>query len=172
MIIEQTQLLNFSSSETKKMIVCSGCFDLIHVGHILMLETLKQYAPILVVSVANDAWIKKTKGVHRPIIPERERLKMLDAIKYVDYVFLQEKGDISSLRKEYDIKEQDTLVWENCIYPISLLKPKICAVSSEFVVTPSIELFCKKQNIQLINVPYYEGQSTSKIIDKIQNKNL
>lgn len=89
MIVEQAQLLNFSNSETKKMIVCSGCFDLIHVGHILMLETLKQYAPILVVSVANDAWIKKTKGGHRPIIPERERLKMLDAIKYVDYVFLQ-----------------------------------------------------------------------------------
>ena len=34
MIIEQNQLLNFSNSETQKMVVCSGCFDLIHIGHI------------------------------------------------------------------------------------------------------------------------------------------
>ena len=72
----------------KKIVFCSGAFDLPHVCHVLFFEACKKYGDILVVEVAHDELIRKNKGPHRPIIPEGARLKTVDSFKPVDYCFL------------------------------------------------------------------------------------
>lgn len=72
----------------KKIVYCVGVFDLIHVGHVLFLEQCKSLGDILVVMVLNDYNVRIYKGAERPICNENMRLAMIDALKPVDYCFL------------------------------------------------------------------------------------
>ena len=69
----------------KKIVFCSGSFDLIHPGHVLTFEALKKLGDILVVAVGGDKDIAEIKGPTRPILNEDLRLKMVDSLKPVDY---------------------------------------------------------------------------------------
>lgn len=170
MIIEQNKISTFTASEKQNMIMCFGCFDLLHIGHITMFKNLKKIAPTLVVCLANDKTVAKLKGKNRPIISETERIIVLDSIKYVDYVFMQERGNSMEFKKKYNFDDKEIFIWENCIYPLSLLNPRFSAVSSEFALTSEVKQYCKDENIQIIEVPYFEQQSTSKILTKILNQ--
>ena len=72
----------------KKIVLTSGTFDLLHVGHVRYLNGVKSYGDIVVVMLSGDDRIKARKGPQRPIIPESDRAQMLNALKVVDYVFL------------------------------------------------------------------------------------
>ena len=91
MIIKPTDLVKLRKDNPKKKIVfCSGSFDLTHAGHILFFEDCKKYGDILVVGLGGDKIIKDLKGSTRPILNESIRMKTLDSLKTVDYVFLDE----------------------------------------------------------------------------------
>ena len=66
----------------------SGTFDLLHVGHLRYLAAVKELGDIVVVMLSGDARTKARKGPTRPIIPENDRAAILDALKIVDYVFI------------------------------------------------------------------------------------
>lgn len=78
--------------KNKKIVFCSGSFDLIHAGHVLFFENCKKYGDILVVGVGNDHILRRNKGKGRPILNQHVRLKMIDSLKPVDYCFLDESG--------------------------------------------------------------------------------
>ena len=71
--------------EQRKNILICGCFDLLHVGHILLLEKASEFGNVCV-AIGTDESISKKKGPNRPIIPEEERIKMLMACRYVHKV--------------------------------------------------------------------------------------
>ena len=64
----------------------NGCFDLLHFGHLKMLYEASQQADVLIVSLNSDRSIQKYKGRHRPILSLKERLEMISAFEWVDYV--------------------------------------------------------------------------------------
>jgi glycerol-3-phosphate cytidylyltransferase len=66
-----------------------GTFDLLHVGHINILERAKQVCDYLVVGVSTDALSMSKKGV-APVYSQDERLKIVSSLRVVDYVFLEE----------------------------------------------------------------------------------
>ena len=70
----------------KSIGLCHGCFDLIHDGHIQHLEEVSRLCDYLVVSITNDANIKKGPG--RPVYNESERANILSSIRYVDCVLI------------------------------------------------------------------------------------
>src|SRR5579862_5456895 len=72
----------------KKIVFCSGTFDLVHAGHALFFEDCKKVGDILVVMIAPDAIIKRDKSEHRPVMNEHLRMKMVDSLKPVDYTIL------------------------------------------------------------------------------------
>lgn len=72
----------------EKIILTSGTFDLLHVGHLEYLNGVKSYGDIVVVMMSGDARVRARKGTGRPIISEADRMEMLDALKVVDYVFI------------------------------------------------------------------------------------
>jgi len=72
----------------RRIVYCSGVFDLTHVGHILFFEESKKLGDILVVSVGGDAIVKHQKGNNRPVLNEKMRLKTVDSLKPVDYCFI------------------------------------------------------------------------------------
>lgn len=76
-----------------KVVLTSGSFDMIHVGHARYLEAAKTYGDVLVVGLDSDAKIKQRKGEDRPIVPEDERLQMLTHMRGVDVVTLKQPDD-------------------------------------------------------------------------------
>ena len=74
--------------QDKKIILTSGTFDLFHAGHLAYLQGVKSYGDIVVVMMSGDARVRARKGPTRPIVPENERMQILDALKIVDYVFI------------------------------------------------------------------------------------
>ncbi|MFA6338958.1 MAG: adenylyltransferase/cytidyltransferase family protein [Candidatus Paceibacterota bacterium] len=76
--------------EEKKVVVISGGFDPIHVGHIRMIHEAAELGDELIVIVNNDNWLRKKKGF--AFIDEGERMEIVKAIKGVDKVALSEHG--------------------------------------------------------------------------------
>lgn len=72
----------------QKLVLTSGTFDLLHVGHLDYLEKVKQYGDVVMVLLSSDERVKARKGPSRPIINETERAQMLESLKAVDYVFI------------------------------------------------------------------------------------
>ncbi|HOO55821.1 MAG TPA: adenylyltransferase/cytidyltransferase family protein [bacterium] len=70
----------------KRIGLANGCFDIIHVGHVRYLKGAKEHADILIVGINSDESVRKLKGGNRPYISEQERMWMIAAIEYVDYV--------------------------------------------------------------------------------------
>ncbi len=76
-----------------KIVLTSGTFDLIHVGHARYMERAKSYGDVLIVGVDSDAKVKKRKGPTRPIVPEEERVQMLAFLRSVDLITLKHIDD-------------------------------------------------------------------------------
>lgn len=70
----------------KKIGFTNGCFDILHAGHVLLLEAAAQECDLLIVAVNSDASIKRLKGANRPYSPSVNRRTVLAAIEHVDYV--------------------------------------------------------------------------------------
>lgn len=74
----------------RKVVCASGCFDLLHPGHIRLLEQARSLGDVLVVTVESDEAVRRktesAKGVGRPITPAAERAEILAALAAVDYV--------------------------------------------------------------------------------------
>jgi D-glycero-beta-D-manno-heptose 1-phosphate adenylyltransferase len=70
--------------------VANGAFDLLHVGHVRYLEAAKAATNggVLIVGVNTDASVRAAKGPRRPVLPERERAEIVDALRCVDLVVL------------------------------------------------------------------------------------
>jgi D-beta-D-heptose 7-phosphate kinase/D-beta-D-heptose 1-phosphate adenosyltransferase len=64
----------------------NGCFDLLHVGHITLLERARQEGDRLIVAINSDSSIRTLKGPPRPIVGERDRARVLAALGAVDAV--------------------------------------------------------------------------------------
>jgi D-beta-D-heptose 7-phosphate kinase/D-beta-D-heptose 1-phosphate adenosyltransferase len=74
-----------------KVVLTSGSFDLVHLGHVKYLAKAKELGDVLVVGVDGDAKIRARKGEDRPMVPQDERLEMLAHQRPVDLIYL--KGD-------------------------------------------------------------------------------
>lgn len=79
-----------------KLILTSGCFDIIHVGHMHNLKQAKMHGDKLFVCLSSDKQIKALKGISRPINNYHDRIQLFKTIKYVDYIILYDEEDIQN----------------------------------------------------------------------------
>jgi D-beta-D-heptose 7-phosphate kinase/D-beta-D-heptose 1-phosphate adenosyltransferase len=73
-------------SNGEQVVFTNGCFDLLHVGHITVLEQARRFGDRLIVAINSDASVSSLKGPTRPIVGERERARVLAALAAVDAV--------------------------------------------------------------------------------------
>lgn len=65
----------------------TGCFDILHIGHVELFKFAKKHCDILVVGLDNDKTIRLSKGKGHPLFNARYRSNMLSAIEYINYIF-------------------------------------------------------------------------------------
>ena len=97
----------------KKTVLVGGCFDILHLGHIIFLEKAKQKGDTLVVLLESDEAVRFLKGAGRPINPQKTRAKILSSLKSVDKVVL--------LKNKMTDKDYDFLIQK--------IKPAIIATT-------------------------------------------
>ena len=74
--------------KNKKLVLTGGCFDILHIGHIKLLEESKKQGDYLLVLIENDKTVRKLKGEGRPINSQKERSLVLAALTPVDYILV------------------------------------------------------------------------------------
>ncbi len=77
----------------KQIVVTNGCFDLLHAGHIMLFSASKQMGDVLIAAINNDDSVKDLKGQGRPVIGQKERIRILCALDSVDYVTVFSSSD-------------------------------------------------------------------------------
>jgi len=70
----------------REVVFTNGCFDLLHAGHVALLEGARAFGDFVVVGVNSDRSVRRLKGPGRPIVPLRERAEVLAALRAVDCV--------------------------------------------------------------------------------------
>jgi rfaE bifunctional protein nucleotidyltransferase chain/domain len=74
--------------EGKSVVFTNGCFDLLHPGHICLLEQARSLGDVLILGLNSDAGAKRMKGPSRPILEEPERAALAGELAAVDAVVL------------------------------------------------------------------------------------
>ena len=72
----------------KTVVFTNGCYDILHPGHVRLLEQSRALGDALVVGLNTDASVQRSKGPSRPIIPEQDRARVVGALAAVDAVTL------------------------------------------------------------------------------------
>jgi len=141
------QLYNLSSN--KKIVFTNGCFDILHVGHIRLLNDAKKLGDILVVGINSDFSIKKLKGKDRPINIESDRKIILESLKAVDFVFLFEEDTPLNLIKK--------------------IKPNILVKGGDYSESNIVGSdFVKNNGGEVKTLSFHYGYSSSKYINQIK----
>lgn len=134
--------------EGKTIVFTNGIFDLIHPGHIQNLRDAKALGDILVVAVNDDASARRLKGEKRPIIPVRERAKILAALEMVNFVV---------------IFEEDTP-----LVVIKTVQPDVLTKGGDYREEEIVGAdFVKQNGGKVIVLPLAEGNSSSNIVERI-----
>ena len=131
-----------------KVVFTNGCFDILHIGHTRYLAEAKELGDVLVVGVNSDSSVKRLKGEKRPIVPELERVEMLESLASVDYALLF---------------DEDT--------PIELIKqvrPSILVKGGDWAVDQIVgHEFVATYGGQTLSLPFVDGSSTTSIVERV-----
>ena len=134
----------------KVLIFTNGCFDLIHIGHIRLLQKARKLGDCLLVAVNSDRSVRQIKGADRPKIPENERAEVLAALGCVDWVTIFDEPDPLAL--------------------IRLIKPDVLVKGGDW---PQEEIVgahdVKEAGGKVLTIPLEPGISTSALIKRIRS---
>jgi D-beta-D-heptose 7-phosphate kinase/D-beta-D-heptose 1-phosphate adenosyltransferase len=135
-----------ASGET--IVFTNGCFDLLHVGHITLLEDCRRFGSKLILGLNSDASVTRLKGPTRPIVSERERAKVMSALAAVDAVVLFDEETPMEL--------------------IHALKPNVLVKGGDYSVETVVgheEVIASGGRVEI--VPIVEGFSTTNLLKKL-----
>ena len=92
-LADVTEAAQALKRDGRRVVLTSGSFDLIHLGHVKYLARAKACGDVLLVGVDSDAKIRRRKGDDRPMVPQAERLEMLAYQRPVDLIYLKHDED-------------------------------------------------------------------------------
>lgn len=70
----------------RKVVFTNGCYDVLHPGHIRLLEQARSLGDVLILALNSDTSVSRLKGPKRPLIPERDRAALVQSLAAVDAV--------------------------------------------------------------------------------------
>ncbi len=90
-------LLKEQREKGNRIILTNGCFDLLHAGHIKLFSASKRLGDVLIVAIDDDDSVRNLKGQGRPVIGEKERVRVISALDSVDYVVIFSGDELEKL---------------------------------------------------------------------------
>lgn len=145
-ILTSTKLKSFlkkAKKEGKKIVFTNGCFDILHAGHVRIIEFAKSKGDVLILGLNSDASVKRLKGPSRPINKEKDRAIVVSALAAVDAVVLFKEDTPLNL--------------------IKIIKPDILVKGADYTVQTVVG---REYSGKVVLCPLVKGKSTTNIIKK------
>ena len=169
---ERDQLSNLLTewrAKSETVVTTNGCFDIIHRGHISLLENAKKYGDHLIVLLNSDMSVKRLKGSCRPINSEEDRAMVISALDCVDAVVLfdplSDNKDIPKSDLAHLTKEQRLAAKEAPMGALKLISPDVHVKGGDYIVSQVPEaMYAQKFEA----VSFVEGYSTTNTIKRSQ----
>jgi len=143
------QVVRRAKSRGLTVVFTNGCYDLLHAGHVSLLERAKQYGDRLIVAINSDRSVRALKGSHRPVVSEHDRALLLAAFEHVDYVTVFDEPTPQRL--------------------IERLQPDVLIKGADWgpgkIVGRDV---VEKGGGRVVRIPLLKGYSTSGLIERIQ----
>lgn len=134
-------------SETVSSLIITGCFDIVHIGHLKIFKYAKQLADEVIIAIDSDSKVKKDKGPDRPINNELDRKEFLENILGISKVIV--------FNSEEELKQI-----------CQSIKPDYRLVGSDWKGKKIVgDEYCK----EIIFFDRISDYSTTSIIEKIKN---
>ena len=143
------EILNQKKKDGKRCVFTNGCFDIIHKGHITLLNEARSRGDLLVVAINSDESIRKLKGKGRPIFSQKERAGVLSCFDCVDYIVV------------FDEDIPDKIIKQ--------LSPNVLVKGGDYKKEESVGAdFVESLGGEVVIVPEVKGCSTSEVIERIK----
>jgi D-beta-D-heptose 7-phosphate kinase / D-beta-D-heptose 1-phosphate adenosyltransferase len=128
------------------VVATGGCFDLLHAGHVRMLQAARALGDCLIVCLNSDASVSRLKGPDRPLVAEDDRAAVLAALECVDAVAIFEEDDPREI--------------------LATLRPDVWAKGGDYALAdlPEAEVLAGWGG-RIAIVPYVSGRSTTRLIE-------
>ena len=134
-----------------RVVMTNGCFDLLHAGHVALLEQARAQGDALIVAINGDASVRRLKGPDRPLIPAAERAELLSTLEAVDRVVVfDEDTPLEVVR----VLLPDVLVKGADWGPDNIVGSDVVSAHGGAVV----------------RVPLVAGRSTSAILERVRRR--
>jgi len=131
----------------RTLVFTNGCYDLLHPGHVRLLERARSLGDVLVVGLNTDSSVRLSKGPGRPLTPERERAELLASLEAVDGVVLFDEETPRAL--------------------IARLLPDILVKGADWSHFIAGREEVEAASGRVVTVPLEPGYSTTRTLDKI-----
>ena len=129
------------------VVATGGCFDLLHAGHVGLLQAARRTGDCLVVCLNSDASVRRRKGPGRPINPLADRIRVLRALECVDAVAVFEEDTPEELLKR--------------------LRPDVWVKGGDYALADLPEAaLVESWGGQAVLLPYLDGRSSSSIAER------
>ena len=128
-----------------RLVATGGCFDLLHPGHLSLLRQARALGDALVVCVNSDESVRRRKGPSRPIVPEADRIALLEALEPVDAVIMFAEDTPAAL--------------------LEILRPDVWVKGGDYTIGDLPEApVLRRHGAQIVIIPLVSGYSTSRIV--------
>jgi D-beta-D-heptose 7-phosphate kinase/D-beta-D-heptose 1-phosphate adenosyltransferase len=130
------------------VVATGGCFDLLHAGHVATLHAARALGDCLVVCLNSDDSVRRLKGLERPLVPEADRVAVLEALGCVDVVV------------PFDERTPEAV--------LGRLRPDIFAKGGDYTLAdlPEAALLATWGG-QAVALPYLRGRSTTQLMKEV-----
>ena len=143
------RIVRHSSARGHRVVFTNGCFDLLHAGHVKLLERAKRLGDVLIVGINSDRSMRGLKGPGRPIVPQADRALVLAALASVDYVTVF--NEPTPLRL------------------IARLRPHVLVKGADWGATKIVGRdLVRRRGGRIVRVPLLARRSTSDLIARIK----
>jgi rfaE bifunctional protein nucleotidyltransferase chain/domain/rfaE bifunctional protein kinase chain/domain len=134
-----------------RLVATGGCFDLIHPGHLDLLRRARAMGDALVVCVNSDDSVRRLKGPARPVIPARDRVRLLAELRSVDAVIVFSGSDPAAL--------------------LDRLRPDVWVKGGDYdgVVMPEASVV-RRHGGDVVLVPTVHGYSTTRLLQEVTSR--
>ncbi|MEV6793319.1 D-glycero-beta-D-manno-heptose 1-phosphate adenylyltransferase [Streptomyces sp. NPDC051320] len=129
------------------VVAAGGCFDLLHAGHVALLQAARRTGDCLIVCVNSDASVRRRKGSGRPLVPAADRVRVLRALECVDAVVVFDEDTPERLLRE--------------------LRPHIWVKGGDYALGQLPEAaLVESWGGQVMLLPYLDGRSTTELAER------
>ena len=127
------------------VVATGGCFDLLHAGHVALLRAARALGDCLVVCLNSDDSVRRLKGPSRPLVPEADRVRVLEALECVDAVVVFDEDTPEAV--------------------LDSVRPDVWAKGGDYALSdlPEAEVVARWSG-ETVVLPYLDGRSTTALI--------